>query len=139
LIRIDNESRRPIMTIRNRELANDYTNFRYACDMAPVGTFEESKLLIRILSDMMDGMEGPAKEQGYKVCNSDHAFEIEAMMFDMLRAENPDSEIESAIGLGATLRDADCGTMDSLIEDLRRAAEMRQVLQHEAENPEELV
>lgn len=123
------------MTIRNRELANDYSDFRYACDMAPAG----SKDRLITLSDMMDGMEAAAKEVGLKVSNSDRAFEIEAMMFDMLRAENPDSEIESAIGLGATLRDADCGTMDRIIEDLRRAAEMRQVLQREAENPEELV
>jgi hypothetical protein len=127
------------MTIRNRELANTYSDFRYACDMAPFGTYEKSKDRLLTLSDMMDGMEAAAKEVGLKVSNSDRAFEIEAMMFDMLRAENPDDEIEAAIGLGATLRDADCGTMDRIIEDLRRAAELRQVLQREAENPEELV
>ena len=90
------------MTIRNRQQADDYNDFRYGCEKAPEGTFEDAKAILATLSEMMDGMEAPAKALGLKVSNSDGAFEIEAAMFDMLRTENPDRQIEAAIGLGAS-------------------------------------
>ena len=110
------------MSFRNRALCERYNDFRYGCEKAPEGTFIIGKRIMTLLSDMMDGMEAPAKDAGFIVSNADRAFEIEATMFDMLYEENPlyQGEIDQLVGLGETLHRADCATMDRIITGLER-------------------
>lgn len=97
------------MTIRSNvniaAINNDYSAFLTACERAPFGTFELSKSILFMLGTQCDALIGAARALEIGVSTSDGIREIEALMFDMLRRENPLSEIESAIGLGRSLQD----------------------------------
>ena len=110
------------MSFRNRALCDRYSDFRYGCEMAPDGLFVAGKQIMTMLSDMMDGMEAPAKAAGFKTSNCDRAFEIEASMFDMIYEENLlyQGEIDQLVGLGESLRNAPVEVADGILAGLRR-------------------
>lgn len=97
------------MTIRSsvniRAINESYMAFEEACDRAPEGTFEWSKDLRQDIGETCDAFLALMRSKGVETCNCDGIREIEVMLFAMLRDKNPDSEIQSAIGLGETLRD----------------------------------
>lgn len=92
-------------TIDLSQIAEDYRNFRTAMDEAPEGTFEATRRLFRSLdygvADLLNGFDA----DGFVYDKCYQLFEIEVMLFAMLRDNNPlyRNEIESAIGLGKTL------------------------------------
>ena len=96
------------MSFRNRALCDRYNAFRHGCENAPEGMFTAGKQIMQMLSDMMDGMEAPAREARFKVSNCDRAFDIEASLFEMIYDENPlyQGEIDQLVGLGESLRHA---------------------------------
>lgn len=97
------------MTVRSNiniaSNAEDYRNFRTAVDEAPEGTFEASKAFYRALDDSVRVLLKSFDAGGLVYDKCDQIFEIEVMLFAMLRDNNPlyRNEIESAIGLGETL------------------------------------
>lgn len=113
------------MTIRrNLNLAtinDDYGDFLTTTERAPAGTYEGAKMIASFIGNVVDALIKDGRASGLKVCNCDGIREIEVLIFDMLRTQNPDSEIEKAIGLGDALRNADCGEMDKIITELEYA------------------
>lgn len=110
------------MTIRrNLNLAainDDYSDFLTATEHAPAGTFEQAKMIAEFIGNTVDDLIINGRERGLNICNCDGIREIEVLIFSMLSNKNPDSEIEAARGLGADLREADCGTMDRILAEL---------------------
>lgn len=98
------------MTIRraiNVAAANeDYMCFEEAVGNAPEGMFNQSRAIKYEVGEACDDFLRAMTIRGLATCNGDGIREIEVMMFDMIRRENPTSEIEQAIGLGRVLRDA---------------------------------
>lgn len=98
------------MTIRsniNARRANDlYTAFEEGCANAPIGTLEKS-IEVRdrigyVCDEFLDGM----KKLDVTTCNCDGIREIEVLMFDMLRRQNPGpGPIMEAIGFGRALQE----------------------------------
>ncbi len=97
------------MTIRrniNIEDALDaYRAFREAIESAPEGVFERAKEINGFLDQSFFTMESLSSAYDLTLDKSDNMFEIETIVFDMLRRNNPNDEIESAIGFGRTLLD----------------------------------
>ena len=97
------------MTIRSnvniRAINDDYGRFLAGVEAAPAGVLVQAQTISDLIGDMADGIIRRAREEDLNVCNGDGIREIEALVFAMLRDKNPDSEIETAIGLGRTLED----------------------------------
>lgn len=97
------------MTIRSnvniRAANDDYGHFLTGVEAAPAGVLVQGQTIADLIGDMANGIIRRAREEDLKVCNCDGIREIEALVFAMLRDKNPDSEIETAIGLGRTLTD----------------------------------
>lgn len=97
------------MTIRRHvdlnAINSAYRDFQEACERAPLGMFEQARSVNDLIGETVDGLIARAHNStaGIKVDNCDGIREIEALIFDMFRNKNPDSEIEAAIGLGRTL------------------------------------
>ena len=87
-------------------LNKDFASFRYACEEAPEGVFEQAKEIREMIGNLADQFVEQARALGLDVCNCDGIHHVEATMFDQLRRKNPNSEIEGAIGLGRALEDA---------------------------------
>ncbi|UIS25273.1 hypothetical protein [Erythrobacter phage vB_EliS-L02] len=114
------------MTIRRNlnvgEIAEDYNNFRTAMDEAPSGLFEATRAMFRSLDDGVGDLLKGFDADGLVYDNCDQIFEIEALLFDMLRRKNPilQSEIASAIGLGETLSTASREVRERVLAGLER-------------------
>lgn len=95
------------MTIRrNANIAaanSDYGSFLTGVEAAPAGVLVQAQTIADLIGDMANDLIRRAREEDLNVCNGDAIREIEAMTFSMLWDKNPNSEIETAVGLGRTL------------------------------------
>jgi hypothetical protein len=94
------------MTIRrNVDLAainSTYTDFLDGVEIAKAGVVPVAQNVADMIGDAVDGIFRETRALGLKACNCDGLREIEALIFDMLLSQNPDSEIATAILIGET-------------------------------------
>lgn len=111
------------MTIRrNANIAaanSDYSAFLTGVEAAPAGVLVQAQTIADLIGDMVVGLIRRAREEGLNVCNGDAIREIEAMTFTMLWDKNPNSEINTAVGLGRTLENYP-ESADRVLAGLRR-------------------
>jgi hypothetical protein len=100
------------MTIRRNvniaAINDDFMAFERGLSAAPAG-FDLNKaedIRDRVLGYSADTFLAVAKRNGLKTCNCDGIREIEALMFDMIRRQNPDCGIESLIAIGRAEEEA---------------------------------
>ena len=119
------------MTIRRHvdlsSINEDFMCFEVACSEAPEGMFLQAReIRDRVLGYSADEFLRVTKSNGLETDNCDGIREVEALMFDLVRKKNPDSEIEAAIGLGRVLRDAPSdrmrlhGSKEAILDRLQR-------------------
>lgn len=108
------------MTILNRRLAEDYSNFRTAMEDAPQGTFQKARDLFALVDSIMEDMLVAASVRGFKTDKCDRCFETEATIFDFLSYSNPDiaNEVNLAITLGEQLRNGGLRERERILANL---------------------
>jgi hypothetical protein len=115
------------MTIRRcvdlKTINNDYGSFETACGEAPHGVFDIAKTIQRVLGDACDNLLADARAYSIEVSTCDGIREIEALMFDMIRANATTAhrmEIDAAIGCGRALDAADDAERGAIMHRLAR-------------------
>lgn len=83
------------MTIRShinsRELNDRFSNFENCADEAPAGAFEHAKAIRATIGQAADDLIAATRALGLKADNCDRIREVEIMLYDYLRASNPNN------------------------------------------------
>ena len=83
-------------------LNQSFAYFRHACDDAPVGQFEHSKLIRFIIGDAFVAFSNELRANGIGADFCDHAHALEAAMYEYVKQSNPDlCELIAAEGFGS--------------------------------------
>lgn len=97
------------MTIRRNvditDINHDYMYFETAIENRTKDTDERMVDMLRIIGNACDQLLSEMQLIGLSTCNCDGIREIECLMFDMLRKNNPDSEIEKTIKDGIRIEE----------------------------------
>jgi len=94
------------MTIRRNvniaAINDDFMAFERGLEVAPAGValMKGNDIRDRVLGYSADMFLASAKRNELTTCNCDGIREIEALMFDMLRWQNPECGIDELIALG---------------------------------------
>lgn len=77
----------------NKPHEQDLRNFKNCVQDAPEGTYEETKALDAVIVEIHDFLAEKLRDIGYKTDNCDKAFELEARIYQYVKACNPDRDV----------------------------------------------
>lgn len=87
--------------MRNPELSRALENFRRCTDEAPLGTYDEAKVLRGLIDNAMDDFAAALRGHGFAANNCDLAWELETALYAYVKQSNPDRTVfPTAEGFG---------------------------------------
>lgn len=75
------------------ELKNALWNFKRCAEDAPAGTYEQAKQLNAIIGDALEHFMHQLREAGFAADSCDHAFALEAAMYEYTKRSNPKATV----------------------------------------------
>ena len=102
------------------ELKNALWNFKRCAEDAPQGTYEQAKQLNTIIGDALEHFMQQLREGGFVADCCDHAFALEAVMYEYVKQSNPKATVFFVSeGFGASM---DRPERERVIEQARNSA-----------------